>query len=226
MNPEKLQPNETIEKEISSEIVKEVEESLIGAGPRNPEFGTTDKINLLLVAAGLKPASDIRFIIKEEDGMTGKEFKLNQSDIDKTLDLIRRTGLFFTTEKRTEEIKWKKGAKKKVTQNEELEILIGHTQEDLDALVTTWRGNDDKALGTALGFPETAVEAFEDRKKWADDNEIVKELSQEEIELMKFKLFRLSADNWREELSKIKPRADFIKRVSPKLYDKLMQSGI
>ena len=99
--------------------------------------------------------------------------------------------------------------------------MIGRTQQELDDLVYAWGHGDDTLIGRALGFPETAVANYHNKAKLLDEKALEGEITQEEREELALASFRLSADNWKEELRQIKPRADFIRRVSPKLYNKI-----
>ena len=134
MDPDKLQTNEG-GREIPVEIVQEVESCRFGSEIDSTQIWSSDKINLLLVASGLKPASEIRLVIKDENGMTGIETKLGQDKIDEHISLLRRLGVFFNEPKvETSKSKWKEGAKKRETESKEFKILIGRTQEELDIL--------------------------------------------------------------------------------------------
>jgi hypothetical protein len=224
MKPENLQQsNETREKEISPEIVQEVENSRYGLSIENPHPFSVDKINILLVASGLKPASDVRFSIREENGVTGNKFELSEKEIEENLSLLKKLGIYFIQPKRkVEESRWRKGAKKEVTESEEIEILIGHTQEELDLLVKAWGTGDHRALGRALGFAPTAIEAFAKGDK-LDESIMPREIQTSEA--MNFNPGRLSADHWQEELEYYQKWAEYIRRVSPNLYDQMIILG-
>ena len=215
---EELKSNEA-ERELSPELVKEVEDSFFGSVISDPRGGTVDKINILLVASGLKPASDLRMVVREEDGMNGGMIELSDEEINSNLVILDKLGLFHAEKRRIEKSKWKKGAKKRVTENEEMEILIGHTQADLDNLIKAWDTKDDRAKGHALGFSPTAVEAYCRNEKPLDVSILPDEVVLSEV--MAFNPGVLSTDHWREELEYYGKWSDYVKKVSPNLHNTL-----
>lgn len=215
-------PEQKTELEKNPEIVKNIEDSDFGCFIEDPIEGyPDDKMNILLVTEGLKPASIIYLKTKEENGWTGDKFERTEDEVQRNISLLDRLGLFHTQgKKEVQKASWKKGAKKRFTEDENLEILIGNTQEELDDLVKALDAKDNKAIGLALGFPPTAVESFSQHggaEKMMDKRKIKKEATPEELETLAFTFFALS-DNWREELKQIKPRVDFIRKVSPRIY--------
>lgn len=97
-----------------------------------------------------------------------------------------------------------------------LEILIGNTEERLESLKNARENNNTEALGLAIGFPKTAVEAFVKIKR-----ELLFDLPEEikNQDYMTFSGFTFSKENWQEESETVKKWAEEIKKISPNLYN-------
>jgi len=95
-------------------------------------------------------------------------------------------------------------------------ILVGSNKDNLDKLKDAWNTHDDKELGQALGIPSTAIEAFVGEIDKLDP--IPEDIKNSEA--MRFSPTQvLSAEHWEEELKIGQERADFLKSVSPTLYE-------
>lgn len=79
----------------------------------------------------------------------------------------------------------------------------------------------DEEMGSAFGYPPTAIEAFVGKRKKLNIKKLSKEIRESEAIL--FLSPTLSADNWREEIKQGQIWADFIKKVSPKIYKERMR---
>jgi len=80
---------------------------------------------------------------------------------------------------------------------------------------------DEKAEGLALGFPESAAEAWP--KNLLDPGT----LPAEDFKLYdKFRFFELSKSNWKKEMEVIRNWTLTIKDASPSLYEKILSEPV
>lgn len=198
-------------RDINPELARKVEKS---------KMEVDDKINLLLTKGGLKPASVIELPVWLETKEKKREF-LSESDIKEILDLIKESGLEFNIGKkeiikgsyRTEE----EPDLEKFSRAERIEIMIAGSKDNMKLLKKCWGTEDHEAIGKALGFPQTAVEAFIDKRESFLLDDMPKEIQESDGVL--FLTPNLSKDNWQEEIKEGEKRAEFIKKISPKIYE-------
>ena len=203
-------------KELSPEFVKEVE---------NSAFDPQDKMYILLVKAGLKPAAAVSFNARVWGH--GKDERYVPEDItQESTDMIENSGLFrkieanggdrlgFTTPE-GEDVEYNR---------EHVSYLIAHTQEDLDRIVLATEQENAELMGKAFGYPETAVDAFSNKKQLLNLDDLPKNVR--ESPAMLFCKFQLSVDNWREEIKQIQDWADFVKQTSPRIYNEMVELGM
>jgi len=203
------------ETELAPETVREVE---------GLKISEHDKVAVLLTIGGLKPASKIEIL---HDGDTAPEVR-------ETVSFAQKAGLKF-------EVKDRKFSPKRGLGSMGLtSILISGNQDVLKSLsqaedhLAEWaesdkriladRRNADGAVGKALGFPRTAIEAFVGKRKVLDPKELPVEFRKSEAR--RFCGFSLSEDNWQEEIKQGQTYADFIRRVSPIIYQEYIESEI
>lgn len=109
----------------------------------------------------------------------------------------------------------------------EYSFLVAKNSENLSRLKDAIQIEDGKETGLILGYPKTAVEAF-------DSNNTLdyKKLPKEEIEKLieegtsKFLDFHLSKDHWQEELNLVKRHQALIKEKFPNLYKEIIKYGV
>ncbi|MCX6717279.1 MAG: hypothetical protein NTU76_01205 [Candidatus Taylorbacteria bacterium] len=202
----------TIEKEINPEFIREVESSV---------FSLTDKVNILLTMAGLKPASKVELTSRIWHGDEEERF-FTDGDVAKVRQLIENSGMPFESAKEFELTYWY-GPKPEVeAYNQEGAVyIIGHTQQDLERLKEAMESKDPVLKGKAFGFPETATEAFCGKKRKKSPKSLPKEVKKSDAWL--FHYGPLSESNWKEELVCDQKRAEFIKKVSPRLYKEMTE---
>jgi len=181
-----------------------------------------DKVNFLLTKVGLKPASEITLFIKSdyEGGITEH---MNESDVRESLDIIKESGLIFQLGER-EVVKEsyeteKEPGVKKFFQREQMIILIAHSKENLDFLIQALKTKSDELLGKTFGYSETAIEAFAGKKEKLDINTLPQEIRESDAIL--FSSPTLSKDNWQEEIKQGQEYAQFVKKISPLIYEEM-----
>ena len=189
------------QQELSQEVVREIEGSLFDKG---------DKVSILLVKAGLKPAAML-YLDKTGEG------ELTDREIEESKKLLENLGPCKEGRHFNEEYELKSGGTDKI---ETVEFLIGSTPENLQKLILAMKHKSEYEIGLALGYCPTAVEAYCGEGEILDETEI---LGQDWARrAMVFKLSKLSAEHFREELAYYEKWADYVERTSPELYKKMM----
>lgn len=110
------------------------------------------------------------------------------------------------------------------------EIAAAKTNETLEAFSKAEQEGNDEEMGLLLGYPKTAAEAYGPRKLLSCEELFRTELSEterKELEkegTLKFLMFKLSAEHWREELEEARELQALIKEKAPSLYEETMSS--
>ncbi len=191
----------------------------------NSNLSIIDKKELLLVYLGEKPSLwfPIRCSFHENDeeekedaNRRALEMRRNIESVLEELDNIFYEINDFETKK--EDGKIEKG----------FDCIVGHSQENLSNLKSSFEIPSSEKRGIALGYPESSVKAYlSDDDEVFDVEEDTPELSaleKEEIEkTLKFGGFGLSRKNWREEIKIIERYRDVIKKKSPKIYNGIIE---
>lgn len=106
---------------------------------------------------------------------------------------------------------------------EEAHIIIAQNKEKLEkvkaASVNAEKGWD-RSIGEALGYPQTAIEAFINGTT-TKPSELPEEVR--DSDHIKFLGFLLSRDHWQEELEEVRKRADMVRQTAPDLYNKIVK---
>ena len=111
-------------------------------------------------------------------------------------------------------------------------ISIGKNGEDLTKFADAEKKRDDKTMGLMLGYPWTAVEAYNSKKSLDFEVFLKTELSEkerkqlEEEGVIKFLSFQPSKEHWREELNQAREDQGLIKEKTPRLYEEIMKSEL
>ena len=109
-------------------------------------------------------------------------------------------------------------------------IAAGKDPEKLREFVEADQAGDDKTMGYLLGYPKTAVEAYDTDKSMNFQVFFEKELSRDEREALlaegvtRFLGFQPSKKHWREELEDAREKQRLIKEKAPKLYSEIMEN--
>lgn len=212
------------------ELTKEIEQL--------PLFNV-DKMNLLLVWRGLKPATDINFIFKEwkpgypEPLLSPGRKKIH---IEKLLQLLGKIGLSAVAEKEIHsepEFIVENNINGEINGTESQRIFISKNIETAEELSKNWVSEENEVkedLGQLFGFPQTAIEAYTKYQEsgFKDENEFV--IKKNELpkdirnkDYVAFARFKLSKENWQEELETVKKWATEIQKLSPSLYAEIVR---
>ena len=208
-----LRQEQACERELTPEFLERIEKSKIEID---------DKINLILTKGGLKPASEILLVIKTRHDK-GLAEHMNEEDVQEALGVIRAIGLPFRFgERKTLQEPYRtedEPDRQKFFWREQMNILVGRTPEDLEFLERALKSGSDEMLGKAFGFPSTATEAFIGKKEALDRKSLPPDVQQSDGIL--FSSPTLSQDNWQQEAKQGKLYGEFIKKISPKLYEEM-----
>ncbi|HBM45998.1 MAG: hypothetical protein UT05_C0001G0025 [Parcubacteria group bacterium GW2011_GWF2_38_76] len=197
--PNKKQEN----KEIILETLKNLE---------NFDFlPNQNKVDLICVYQKIKPASKIEIFFKPGyQSYTEGDFKHNLSSLKTVLDDLGLPYNVHVDDFDKEEVA--------------AIFYVGKDQHSLHETMKAFQDSTkdrDKVIGKSLGYPETAIQAYSERK--------LKKISAlpEEIrksEYIKFLNFQLSEDHWQDEVEDVKKRAKLIKEVDETFYRKIINS--
>jgi hypothetical protein len=104
-------------------------------------------------------------------------------------------------------------------------ILVAKTSENLVGVEEADTSKNDKEFGVLMGYPKTAVDAYNTK----DAFDLETELSKEELEELKqegvlaFLEFMPSKGHWQEELNFVRETQRLIKEKSPRLYYEIIE---
>lgn len=191
------------------------------------------KIEMLLVLAGAKPATEIEIYPKDIHLLSKEWLKMDKTEreeidpqrVKEFEEILKKLGLLYEVSDleivKTGSLIDEKGQERQINLAR-IDILIAKERQSLDLLKKAYETKDDEMFGRAYGFPETAIEAY---KKGGHFGAM--DLSEEERkknkEALAFCGFRLSKDNWREEIKIGEKWAKIIKNLSPELYNRWME---
>ena len=185
-----------------------------------------DKMELALLYLGEKPAIWIdtpishRVFYKSERKREEVEI-LNKLSVEKENleQVLKDLNLVYELQKNEVE--------NEETYSIEYSFLVAKNSENFSRLKNAIKAEDSKEIGLILGYPKTAVEAFDSGKeldyKKLPEKEI-KKLTEEETS--KFLDFHLSENNWQEELNLTRRHQALIKEKFPNLYKEVIKYGV
>jgi len=169
------------------------------------ELTTQDRVLILATALDLKPASVV--VIKKEN------FRLH----DRLLDTLSDLGLFFSESESPHNA-------------DAICITIGGTPVTIGTAMENVFTTDE-AFGASMGFPNTAVHAYSQadldggspNEKLLSWKETREQLTPEE---QRFLFFRLSKDNYKDEVELVEQIIAATKEYTPRLYEKVMTQKV
>lgn len=154
-------------------------------------IGLDQKAQIILVALGLKPGTNLSLYEKNDNEILVK-------------DVLAKAGLKTASK----EIK-KDGIPTKIIAI----ISVARDQETLDQLLKLYPNKDHEAYGRLMGYPETAIKAHSNKELLLDINFPG---IQDNIFPMKF-----SKAHWQEEMEYLRVWNETIKNYAPATYKKL-----
>ena len=104
-------------------------------------------------------------------------------------------------------------------------LFIAKNQENLAKAVEADETKNDKEFGVLMGYPKTAVDAYQTENAFDLKAELPKaELDKlEKEEVLAFLEFMPSKGHWREELDAVRETQRLLKEKAPELYDEIVE---
>lgn len=212
-------PSEKETKHINPDIIEKVEAL---------NLDLNQKGELLLVEGGIKPATLLDFDVRIwQEGEEPSVLK-TEEDVKKFFETIGQMNILsqeiprgIRVEEQEQKNRGEKRWRKIKVYHDRTGALVGSTGENLNRLVEAIASGDHEAIGKALGYPPTAVEAFAGKRAKLDLKKVPKEILLGSG--MTFITPTLSQDNWENEIKTGEEYAQFLKKESPELYKLIME---
>jgi hypothetical protein len=215
--------------------LSESEQQLVESLERLP-MNDSSKFDALLVWRGEKLASDTRVILKtwkegeDRPEMTDEE---RRTILERVQEIFQAMGLFSIEGEDAQHEPEADGKPGEINKEFYVSPIKGNAQK----LKELWEANDEvknsREIGALYGFPPTGIEAygqffeqgyrkgFKNREMTIEQDELPPDIQNEDF--MAFAQFRLSKDNWTEELETAKRWAAEIQNVDPALYERIVK---
>jgi hypothetical protein len=219
----------------SLDLLSERDHEIVESIESLSSIDDTSKLDLILTWCGEKLATELLVALKTcKEGEHSQEVSETEKQeiLEKAEATISSMGLSYIEsddlESELTEIsgyKWRK-------------LYVASLKENAEKLKQLWDEKNEaknaQDFGKMFGFPPSAIEVFirfykeEFNKKEYKDWEITieeKDLPKEiqEQDFMAFALFRLSRNNWQEELKTAKRWADKVKNIDSELYKRIIE---
>jgi hypothetical protein len=203
---------------ISTEIVEKLEAI---------HLDSRQKAEILYVLAKLKPAAWISFQSKafEEGKENDPEIFYSDEEIEEYYIFLKSLNLPFHIFPKENKIEnHKVGGLKKQFKFENVSTILAQSQESLAEVSKAAADKNHRALGLALGYPERAVNAFIN-KTGVNLYSLPKDVLASDAFIFSHTL-TFSNDQWEEEIKHGERNAEFLKSISPKIYDEVRQKAM
>ena len=177
-----------------------------------------DKLSLALLLLDRKDVSFLgnAEIIREEDEL--KIIEKFKKELEENKRILDEAGFSY----RASDIKLK-------DEIASFSIEVAKNNNKLLELIQACEKGDDKKIGELLGFPKTAIEAYDIDEALDFEIFFKEELSEAEREelaesgILNFVGFRPSCEHWKEEFIEVKEDQEIIKERAPKLYSEIVK---
>jgi hypothetical protein len=152
-------------------------------------IGPAQKAGIILVMLGMKPAAEL-------------DLKRRNDPKEKILSALDEIGLLYKEKEF--------GSQKNLTAR----IAVSYDEKILDELANCHADKDHVRFGQLMGYPESAIRAFMDKKESLDDKDYP------DMAGIIFGM-KLSKANWREETACLRRWSEAIAQYAPGLYQEL-----
>ncbi len=178
-----------------------------------------EKIELLLVLLGEKPVGTLE-IYGDYKKAGSKKYEKDReaillSEVDKAKNLLDEIGLHYVISGNDMQ-KITDSDGRVIVSQDSITLYVARDEEKLVNISGTISHEDS---GRLFGFPETAIEAFLDKKEKMPREELPDEVRNSEC--YPFLQFVVSRENWPQEIKTAERWAEVIKVNSPKLFEEL-----
>jgi len=178
------------------------------------KLGEGKKLDLALLALGEKPAAQLgNYDVIESD--EHREQLLNEfsEEVETIRTLLDSLGCAYDLLK---ELRDRDGIMG-------YSFLVARDQATLSEVVEADTKGDDKTFGILMGYPKTAIDAYQTENAFDYSLELSKEELQnlESEGVLPFLEFMPSKQHWEEELASARRIRDVVKEKIPRLYEEL-----
>jgi hypothetical protein len=175
----------------------------------NPDLYAFDKVNILLVADGKKPAGKLE-VFSEKWKQDEPAKSIDKTVLHEIQTILRELDLHWLVDVQVHDVQ----ADSLI---EQTDIFITREQETLDVLIAANKAGDTLVLGDLYGYPATAIQAFlnDDLLPIEEMPASIDGITDEQLAFLQH---RLSRDNWRDEVRYLPEYAARLKQLSPKIY--------
>ncbi|HRH31381.1 MAG TPA: hypothetical protein PK950_01820 [Candidatus Paceibacterota bacterium] len=180
----------------------------------NATLESGKKLDLTLLLLDKKEGAQLgKYKIVESEADKEKTLAEFSQELSEIMKVITETGLRYHMAKELSDEEGMVG----------FSVLLSKTQETLEKFVEADKNDDDKTFGLMVGYPKTAVEAYNTDKAFNFQDELsVEEYKKIENEgLLSFLHFKPSKEHWAEELEFARENQRLVKEKAPLLYQEL-----
>lgn len=185
-------------------------------------LGIDEKVDLLLILGGFKKASEENF--ESDEWYDGQDQRnINDESLAQFEKLLEETGLIF--KKKIEVVKSRVAHQEDnyqyIRNIQRVSYIIASMPEVIEKYKKAAEESDDKLFGEIYGFPKTSIEAYGKTDETMNYQELPHQVR--DSEEYAFAIFKLSRNNWKEELKTVRRWSEFVKQVSPKIYQEYIE---
>jgi hypothetical protein len=190
------------EPHLNAEIIEREKVEKIESAP----IRVDDKVTLLLLIAGVKPAGETEIMGERwEKGEKPKHVdKSYIKDIECFLQDLDLPFKIAEPETKADDD----------TKFESINIFAGKDEESLDNLSSA---KTPEEFGKAYGYPESTIDAYKNQENSMMAWELPDEIRNSDF--YPFIMYRLSTDNWHQEIETAKLWAETVKANSPEIFE-------
>jgi len=216
------------EPQIEQELIDPVDPAIVERIEKL-DLDAGQKLDLLMVLAGKKPSAYIYFNVSMWNDLDSEmQIFMNEDQVQEIIDIVQDSGLqniVYPRENDIQQITLTDG-RETMLYSDVVRISTTKDQASLDKLDEAFKIKDrGLSVGVALGFPETAAQAFAGKIKEKDLAEIPQEVLLSEDFLFS-PVGTLSKDYWQEEIKAGAMRAKVAHQISPQIYQEARQRGL
>lgn len=188
----------------------------------DPTIAPKQKALVLLVADGLKP-STWQQIHSEKWAEGDVQHTLPSQRWDTLIGIFNGLGLHYVTRSFLDDATFVQPKDGPHMWMEITNIFLASHPGKAEELARAVHARDDEAIGKALGFPATAIEAYVNKETipfsdWPTSTDAV------DANSMKFLNHMISKENWQQEIAYLPQFANRVKELSQKIYDDRISS--
>lgn len=178
------------------------------------EIISHDKAMILLVHGGLKP-SCLAVFYGPYYNQTKEILHIDKEDLQIFKNVLDELGLCYHFETRVYENEGEAGT----NAQEIVRAYIAKDQEKADILAKYFSDLNkyDYEAGILLGYPKTAVQAYVDGTLLPMDD-VASRTDEVSTENMRLLGYRLSREDWKEEVRPLEIQGNYLKKISPRIY--------